>query len=98
MQICALECKRLPSSAEWYALSGGMAGGEPNCNFYTKSFTPTGSMSLCITPHGAYDLEGKVWEWGRDNVIDGVDKTKKLPSSVYGAKVDSTGMATVRST
>ncbi|MFZ2253567.1 MAG: SUMF1/EgtB/PvdO family nonheme iron enzyme [Minisyncoccia bacterium] len=98
VQLCARAGKRLPTSEEWYALSSGMAAVEANCNVSTKNMTLTGAQSLCVSPHGAYDLVGNVWEWVSDDVIDGMYKSNKLPESGYVAQIDSTGMATVGST
>lgn len=98
MQLCARVGKRIPTSEEWYALSLGMTDVENTCNVKTQNVSETGSMPSCISPHGAYDLVGNVWEWVSDDVIDGVYKSAKIPESGYVAQVDSSGMATVGST
>ncbi len=97
MQLCARVGKRIPTSEEWYALSMGMVGVEASCNVSSKSVAVAGAASACISPHGAYDLVGNVWEWVSDDVIEGTYKTTKLPESGYVAQVDSSGMATVSS-
>ena len=97
MQLCARVGKRIPTSEEWYALSLGMVDVENSCNVNSKSVSESGSKTSCVSPHGAYDLVGNVWEWVIDDVIDGAYKTTKLPESGYVAQIDSTGMATVGS-
>jgi formylglycine-generating enzyme required for sulfatase activity len=93
MQLCARSEKRLPTSVEWYALALGMADGPTTCNTATRSVAPTGSFAECISPHGAYDLVGNVWEWVRDDVINGTYKERALPETGYVAQVDENGMA-----
>jgi hypothetical protein len=96
MQLCARSGKRLPTSAEWYGLALGMVGTE-TCNTDTKSVSRTGDFADCVSPHGAYDLIGNVWEWVRDDVTDGAYNERALPSSGYVAQVDTHGMATMAS-
>jgi formylglycine-generating enzyme required for sulfatase activity len=95
MQMCARGGKRLPTSEEWYTLSLGVANVEAACNVSSKNVSNTGAFSACVSPHGAYDLIGNVWEWVSDDVINGAYKTTKLPDSGYVAQVDAGGMATV---
>ncbi len=97
MQMCARSGKRIPTNEEWYALSLGMADVEQVCNIDTKRVLQTGSLKTCMSPHGAYDLVGNVWEWVSDDIIDGYYKSTKLPPSGYVAQVDGSGMATVSS-
>ena len=94
MQLCARSEKRLPTSAEWYALALGMADGPTACNTATRSVSSTGSFKECVSPAGAYDLVGNVWEWVRDDIIDGTYKERALPETGYVAQVDENGMAT----
>lgn len=95
MQMCARVGKRLPTNEEWYALSLGMASVETSCNVSSKSLVKTGSQDNCVSPHGAYDLVGNVWEWVSDDVINGSYKSSQIPGSGYVAQVDANGMATV---
>jgi len=97
MQACARVGKRLPTSEEWYQLSLGMVGINESCNISSKNVSRTGAFSTCVSPHGAYDMVGNVWEWVSDDVIDGSYKEHTLPVSGYVAQVDETGMATVSS-
>lgn len=94
MQMCARAHKRLPTSEEWYALSLGMVGVESSCNVDTDAAARTGAYTECITPHGAFDLVGNVWEWVSDDVIDGKYRERELPKEGYVAQVDVAGMAT----
>ena len=94
MQLCARSQKRLPTSAEWYALAPGVTDSSTSCNTHTRSVSPTGSFTECVSPYGVYDLVGNVWEWVRDDVIDGTYKERRLPETGYVAQVDENGMAT----
>ncbi len=94
MQLCARSGKRLPTSEEWFALTLGMAGVEGSCNVASKNISLTGSFTSCVSPHGAYDLVGNVWEWVSDDVIQGKYKSNDLPGSGYVTQVDAGGMAT----
>ncbi len=97
MQLCARVSKRLPTSEEWYALSLGMVAVESNCNIASKNLSLSGAQTACVSPHGAYDLIGNVWEWVSDDVINGMYNDAKIPESGYVTQVDSSGMATVSS-
>lgn len=93
MQACARVGKRLPTSEEWYTLSLGLTAVHDSCNIASKTISKSGSHSACVTPHGAYDLVGNVWEWVSDDVIDGMYKAQKLPENGYVSQVDQGGMA-----
>jgi len=95
MQMCARSGKRLPTSAEWYALGLGMSSVEDVCNVSSGEVLNSGAFPECISPHGAYDLVGNVWEWVSDDVIDGTYNSVSLPESGYVAQVDSAGMTVV---
>jgi hypothetical protein len=97
MQLCARVGKRIPTNEEWYALSLGMVDVENTCNVTSKNVSESGASASCVSPHGAFDLVGNVWEWVSDDVIDGTYKSAKIPDSGYVAQVDSAGMATVTS-
>jgi hypothetical protein len=97
MQMCARAGKRLPTNDEWYVLALGMAQTESDCNVASKSIATTGSRDSCVSPLGAYDVVGNVWEWVSDDVVNGTYKSSFLPDSGYVAQVDSNGMAVVTS-
>ncbi len=97
MQMCARAGKRLPTSNEWYLLSLGMASVEDSCNVSSRAVLATGALPNCVSPHGAFDLVGNVWEWVSDDIIDGTYEERKLPEEGYVAQVDGGGMATMSS-
>ncbi len=97
MQACARVGKRLPTSEEWYTLSLGIIGVHESCNISSKNISKTGSFNTCLTPHGAYDFVGNVWEWVSDDVMDGIYKSQKLPENGFVAQVDQSGMAVATS-
>lgn len=92
MQMCARAGKRLPTNGEWYALSLGMNDVENTCNVSSKNISKTGEKTDCVTPHGAYDLVGNVWEWVSDDVQNGIYKSTEVPDSGYVAQVNAEGM------
>jgi Sulfatase-modifying factor enzyme 1 len=93
MQLCARSGKRLPTSAEWYALTLGMADVEGACNVGSRKLSPSGEFTACTAPHGAYDLVGNLWEWVSDDVVDGMYNERSLPQNGYVREVDATGIA-----
>jgi formylglycine-generating enzyme required for sulfatase activity len=95
MQMCARSGKRLPTGAEWYSLTLGMANVESTCNVSSKNISTSGAFSQCVSPSGAYDLIGNIWEWVSDDVINGMNGTTPLPGTGYVAQVDANGVATV---
>jgi formylglycine-generating enzyme required for sulfatase activity len=97
MQICARAGKRLPTSEEWYTLSLGISAIDESCNVKSNAVSRSGVYERCVSPHGAYDLIGNVWEWVSDDVIDGTYRNSTLPPSGYVAQVDQSGMATLTS-
>ncbi len=93
IQLCSRAGKRLPSSAEWYALSSGMTDVETSCNVASNKLAQSGSFEACVSPVGAFDMVGNVWEWVSDDVIDGTYNARALPQSGYVNQVDNTGIA-----
>lgn len=92
MQACAKANKRLPTAAEWYSIVVGMQNVETNCNV-NGSLMKSGSLSECVSPKGAYDMVGNVWEWVSDDIFNGVYNGHSLPLTGYVAQVDGTGVA-----
>lgn len=95
MQACARTGKRLPTSAEWYTLSLGMTRVHESCNINSRQVANTGFHPECVSPIGAYDMVGNVWEWVSDDVIDGKYHEQTLPEKGFVTQVDSGGMATL---
>jgi len=93
---CAKVGKRLPNNAEWYAGALGTPDTEnsPKCNISSGDLHDS-KTTECISSAGAYDMVGNIWEWVRDDVVDGTYSGRKLPETGYIAQVDSEGVAVV---
>lgn len=91
---CAKVGKRLPSNAEWYQGALGTPDTKNNvtCNVSSGSFRET-KDSECVSSAHAYDMVGNLWEWVRDDVIDGMYNGRAVPQSGYVAQIDSEGVA-----
>lgn len=97
MQSCARAGKRLPTNKEWYELSLGIININDSCNIDSKTISKTGAFASCVSPQGAFDVVGNLWEWVSDDVIDGKYQNIELPASGYVTQVDQEGMATLTS-
>ena len=64
-QALANSGKRLPSNAEWQQAVSGSPDAAP-CNTDSGGPVNTGSMSGCVSNHGANDMVGNLWEWIAD--------------------------------
>lgn len=96
MQMCARVGKRLPTAAEWYAVSLGHIQSDAVCNIDSGARAKTGSLESCKSGVGTYDMVGNVWEWVSDDVINGSFNNRTLPETGYVGQVDGTaGIATL---
>lgn len=91
--LCTRAGKRLPSASEWYEFTLGTPKGE--CNTSTGLLAVSGKFPSCKSAAGVVDGIGNVWEWVRDDVIDGVYQGRNLPVTGYVTQVDAGGVATV---
>lgn len=89
-QLCARSGKRLPTTAEWYALAV-VQGDQTNCAVKKSTVVPTGS-SACATATGINDMIGNVWEWVDGQVTEGQFDGRNVPESGYVALVDQQGI------
>lgn len=97
---CARVEKRLPTNEEWYRAALGVpdveSGWGPNdCNVNSLDSdepAPAGSHDNCVSPAGAYDMVGNVWEWLEETVSDGVYKGTTLTSEGYIKSINETGV------
>ena len=95
---CARAGKRLPSAEEWYKAALGTVDDKTSCNIDGNSPEETGSNQSCVSAAGAEDMIGNVWEWVKDDVIEGSYNGRSLPEEGYVSQVDSGGVPTMSET
>ncbi len=96
---CVRAGKRLASNAEWYRAALGTpdptAWGPDDCNLDNISAQEpdeTGTRENCVSPAGAYDMIGNVWEWTAETVSGGMYKNIQLPEQGYVVGINDEGV------
>jgi len=96
---CARVGKRLPGNAEWYRASLGTPDaegwGKEDCNLddiSTSDPDKTGVRERCVSPAGAYDMIGNVWEWMQETVTNGAYGNVQLPAEGYVTSINDEGV------
>jgi len=100
IEACVKAGKRLSTSKEWYAASLGTpdinsSWGPDDCQVdknWKSQPGETGSASRCVSSVGAFDMIGNVWEWVRDEAVDGKFEGVDLPMSGYVKAIDIDGL------
>jgi formylglycine-generating enzyme required for sulfatase activity len=97
---CAKAGKHLASDLEWYQAALGTPDppsdwGQDDCQV-SKNWPNqpglTGSGKNCVSPMGAYDMIGNVWEWVKAESVDGKINNRQMPPSGYINEVDINGL------
>ncbi len=96
---CVRAGKRLVSNVEWYRAALGTpdqsSWGSEECNLDNISAQEpddTGDREKCVSPAGAYDMIGNVWEWTAETVSNGIYKNIALPDQGYVVGTNDEGV------
>ena len=90
--MCARSGKRLPTQAEWFAISAAQLSDTSLCNQSSGRVAKNGSVQTCTSAEGIFDLVGNLWEWTSDDVMDGTIDGITLPASGYVASINNAGL------